>query len=51
MLAAQLDRQARRQRADDIIENDGSLARSREQVRRLHGSYLELARAPPPPAS
>ena len=51
ILAAQLDRRSRLRRADDIIDNDGGLARVREQVSKLHGNYLELARAPPFPAS
>jgi dephospho-CoA kinase len=44
ILAAQLDRETRRRRADDVIENDGDAERAREQVRRLHGIYLKLAR-------
>ncbi len=44
ILAAQLDRETRRQRADDVIENDGDLEQAREQVRALHGIYLKLAR-------
>lgn len=47
ILAAQLDRRSRLQRADDIVNNDGGLARAREQVRRLHRNYLERAGAPP----
>ena len=51
ILAAQLDRRSRLRRADDIIDNDGGLARAREQVLRLHGNYLDLSRAPPFTAS
>lgn len=45
ILAAQLDPAARRARADDIIDNDGDLARLRTQVGALHERYLALAAA------
>jgi dephospho-CoA kinase len=51
VLGAQLERRARLQRADDIIENDGDLERPREQVARLHGKYLQLARGAPDTAT
>lgn len=44
MLAAQTDRQTRLARADDVIDNSGSLAATRAQVERLHARYLEEAR-------
>ena len=52
ILRTQLDPAARRARADDIIANDGDLARLREQVQRLHELYLGLAATRPatPPA-
>lgn len=43
LLAAQLDRQGRLQRADDVIANDGTPEEARAQVRRLHERYRALA--------
>ncbi len=43
-LAAQLTRQERLRRADDVIVNDGSLDAARARVRELHGQYLTQAR-------
>jgi dephospho-CoA kinase len=43
MLAAQLPRQARRDRADDVVRNDGPLDALRTQVERLHRRYTALA--------
>jgi dephospho-CoA kinase len=47
VLAAQASRQARLSVADDIIVNDGDLARLRTQVEDLHGHYSALARETP----
>jgi dephospho-CoA kinase len=43
IIASQIDRQSRLAAADDVIENDGSLAALREKVIALHERYLELA--------
>lgn len=43
IIAQQIEREARLQRADDIIRNDGDLASLREQVELLHRRYLTLA--------
>jgi dephospho-CoA kinase len=43
ILAAQTSRERRLEHADDIIVNDGPLARLRSEVERLHGLYLRLA--------
>jgi len=43
IMAAQLPRAERLARADDVLENTGSIARLRAQVARLHAKYLELA--------
>jgi dephospho-CoA kinase len=43
IMAAQAPRAARRAAADDIIDNDGELARLRPQVEALHERYLALA--------
>jgi dephospho-CoA kinase len=45
MLAAQSSRELRRSRADDIIENTGTIEQTAESVRRLHESYLTRATA------
>ena len=42
MLNAQLDRQTRLAGADDVIDNGGDPARTRERVRTLHARYIEL---------
>ena len=44
IMAAQLDRQQKLARADDIIDNNGSLAQLTEQIAHLHKKYLELSR-------
>jgi dephospho-CoA kinase len=44
ILDAQVDRETRRQLADDIIDNDGQLESLLAEVERLHPLYLELAR-------
>ena len=43
MVAAQLDRDTRRARADDILDSSQSLATTRERVRILHAGYLRRA--------
>jgi dephospho-CoA kinase len=43
MLQAQTDRQTRLARADDVVDNSGSLASTRAQVETLHARYLEIA--------
>jgi dephospho-CoA kinase len=45
MLAAQASREARLAAADDVIHNDGDIARLRDQVEKLHGQYVTAARA------
>ena len=42
MLSAQVDRQTRLAAADDVIDNGGSRASTRRQVRRLHALYQRL---------
>ena len=49
MLAAQMPREERKQRADDCIDNSGSLASTRSRVRELHANYLHLATNCPRP--
>jgi dephospho-CoA kinase len=51
LLAAQVDRSARNARADDLIENGGSLAALDAAVGRLHETYVTLARRAPFPRS
>jgi len=41
MLAAQIDRKTRLSRADDVIDNSGSLEATRSQVTALHERYLQ----------
>jgi dephospho-CoA kinase len=45
IMAAQLPRAARLQRADDVLDNSGGLDALRAQVAQLHDKYLGLARA------
>ena len=45
IMAAQLPRAERRQRADDVLDNNGGLDALRAQVAQLHDKYLGLARA------
>ena len=47
ILAAQLDRGSRLARADDVIDNGGSLAATRAQVATLHARYVDLVRRLP----
>ncbi len=44
IMATQLSREARRARADDVIDNEGDLNALRAQVEELHAGYLALAR-------
>ena len=44
MIAAQASREDRLAIADDVIDNDGTLEATADQVDRLHRKYLELAR-------
>jgi dephospho-CoA kinase len=43
IMAAQLPRQERLAQADDVLHNDGDIARLRHQVAGLHQHYLTLA--------
>ena len=43
IMASQISRQQRLQKADDVIENSGSLADLQQQVAALHARYLQLA--------
>jgi len=43
IMAAQLPRQERLSRADDVLRNDGDIADLRRQVAELHQRYLALA--------
>ena len=43
IMAAQTSRQARREFADDIIVNDGTLEQLQAEVEKLHRHYLSLA--------
>ena len=45
LLAAQMDRQARRSRADDLLTNDGPRDEVHRRVTELHANYLQLAEA------
>lgn len=45
IMAAQLPRQQRLDRADDVLRNDGDIAQLRSQVALLHGRYTKLAAA------
>ena len=44
ILAAQLDRQARRNRADDVLANAGNLEDLSGRVRALHAAYLDITK-------
>ena len=45
ILAAQLPRAERLGRADDVIDNNGSIEALRQQTQKLHAKYLALAQA------
>jgi dephospho-CoA kinase len=51
MLAAQAPREKRLAVADDVIHNDGDIARLRDQVEKLHRQYLAAAGAQAPAQS
>lgn len=44
IMAAQLPRAERLERADDVLDNDGGMEALQRHVRELHASYLALAR-------
>lgn len=44
IMAAQLPRQERLTRADDVLRNDGDMAGLRSQAAALHARYLQIAR-------
>ncbi len=43
IIASQIDRESRLAKADDIIDNSGTLDDLRPMVERLHQKYLKLA--------
>jgi dephospho-CoA kinase len=45
IIAAQMPRTEKRQKADDIVVNDGSLHELHEKLDHLHTQYLEMARS------
>lgn len=45
IMAAQMPREEKRGRADDIVVNDGDLSHLQAQLDTLHARYLEMARA------
>jgi dephospho-CoA kinase len=45
IIASQATREQRLQRADDVIENTGSLEQLRKEVEQLHQRYLTLSAA------
>jgi dephospho-CoA kinase len=45
MIAAQISRDERLAAADDVVDNSGSVAATRDQVEALHKRYLEIAAA------
>ena len=47
IMASQISRPERLQRADDIIDNSGSLVHTQHQVAELHNQYLQLASISP----
>ena len=51
MLAAQAPREERLAVADDVIHNDGDIARLRDQVEKLHRQYVTAAKAQAPAQS
>lgn len=48
IIASQISREERLQKADDIIDNRGEIADLKEQVNRLHQLYLALAASKAP---
>lgn len=49
MLAAQMSREERKLRADDCLDNSGSLESTQSRVRELHANFLHLATNCPRP--
>jgi len=45
IIASQIQRDKRLAAADDVIDNSGPVAALQQQVRKLHETYLQLARA------
>lgn len=45
IIASQMDREHRRSRADDILENDGDLQHLHRAVDALHRQYLDMSQA------
>ena len=45
IIASQIQREKRLAAADDVIDNSGSVAALQQQVRQLHGNYLQRAKA------
>lgn len=45
IMRSQVSREERLAAADDVIDNSGTLAALQKQVRKLHQTYLELARS------
>jgi dephospho-CoA kinase len=43
MIASQISREKRLERADDVIVNEGDLTALQQQVKTLHKKYLHLA--------
>ena len=46
IIASQISRQTRLERADDILDNSGNPAALESQIQRLHARYLQFARKP-----
>ncbi|WP_347330850.1 dephospho-CoA kinase [Marinimicrobium locisalis] len=44
IIASQMNRQERLDRADEVLDNSGDLSAMLEQVERLHQQYLEMSR-------
>ncbi len=42
IIAAQIAREQRLKLADDIIDNSGSIENTKQQVKKLHGKYLDM---------
>jgi dephospho-CoA kinase len=45
IIEAQMSREEKRSRADDIIENTGTLEQLQQRVRALHEKYCQLAQS------
>ena len=44
IIAAQIDRDERSARADDLVSNEGDLSALRNEIERLHKKYIEMAK-------